>query len=252
MVMETELQLKKRQRICEILGAKEFKRLVLGLENQKYKFIKKYFPNYLEKAKKRIDKKRDKLLKYCSDEEGKTVRLYAEVAKQELELSLRKSEAPNYHISENYEDTIAYLNWNKKIHVRDLKMNAALIALGIVGMLIPIPTVIPIVLLSMGTLSAIMNFECVNLQNYNISRVELKKEALNRLEKRKRAKAASHSAAYNHIAESAAKKGAPVTLEEAVESAPTPEVRDELLYAVLEEYHRRKKGDEPECKQPQR
>lgn len=90
----------------------------------------------------------------------------------------------NYHINNNDVTSFLYhLNNNKKIHKNGLVLNLvfypALIAAASLGATLAIP------LLAYNTVSTFINFECINIQNYNIYRIKSVEGKLKKHEEKK-------------------------------------------------------------------
>ena len=85
---------------------------------------------------------------------------------------------------------IKYLKNNRKIHIKGLIRNAivylALIPLFV--LLNPTFTIAGYIILAYNTISTLINFECVNLQNYNLKRFEESKQKLIKIKEKKLAR----------------------------------------------------------------
>ena len=73
----------------------------------------------------------------------------------------------NYHIDNiRLTQTVEYLEWNKDVHktnlIRDLVTLPIYIGLAVAGVGLAIP------LIAGNLVSSFINFQCINLQNYNI------------------------------------------------------------------------------------
>ena len=184
---------KSRKDLYLFLGAEKFQKLVFLLEKVKYKIIESYFPNIKNIYEKNNDRRfRKKLEK--EKEENRNI-LLTDYQNQKLafrkELVLKQNR--NYHYNPNYPTKfIKYLEWNKKIHIRGLKKDI-LELLFILGITFALGNPFPIVsllLLLKNSVSLVINFECINLQNYNLERFQ-KKETyalLEKMEKKKQEK----------------------------------------------------------------
>ena len=102
---------------------KEFKKGVFYLEKIKYKVFKKFHIDGF--VFKKLEARRDKLLTQAKNEEEK--KKIAFWYKHNLMLIKRENnreENINYHLDkDNPEETLFWLNVNKKIHKRGLKFN---------------------------------------------------------------------------------------------------------------------------------
>lgn len=175
----------KKIKRCKRLGAERFQKIVFTVERIKFKIIKKYFPNYLKNYESYCDKRCKKDLKRASNEKEREA-IITHYREQKLlnrkEINTKKNR--NYHLDNiRPSDTIRYLKWNKKIHqkalTRDIVLFPIFTGLALAGLEVFVPLVIG------NLLSSYINFQCVNLQDYNIYRFKKHEAALNRIEKRK-------------------------------------------------------------------
>ena len=93
----------------------------------------------------------------------------------------------NYHIDFNNASKFKdYLLWNKKVHRDGMIWNGIWISLCSLALFFTsgIASVLTSIWLGYNILALGVNFECVNLQNYNILRFEEKEEVLKKLERR--------------------------------------------------------------------
>lgn len=177
---------KKKIKICEMLGARQFQTVVFEVERIKFKLIKKLFPNFLKHFEKRLDKQKAKELEKVHSEytRREIISKYQEL-KTQLRREMNFEQNRNYHMNKhNPTKFIHYLEWNKAIHKKGLIKDAiALPALILATFLGAGTATIPLIAIEL--FSAFINFECVNIQNYNIYRFKEKEETLKKLEKRK-------------------------------------------------------------------
>lgn len=178
--MNNDIQYEKKIELCEKLGALQFQKIVFGLEKIKFKVIKKLFPNYIEMLDKIYDKKRDKKLEKLNPEDNRLgIINYYRTQKFLARKEFYEEKNRNYHMDKiNPVEFINYLNWNKKVHVNGIKKNAIIILIS--SVLIPLFPMISIVTIC-ELISLVINFECVNLQNYNINRFYQKEEKLKKI-----------------------------------------------------------------------
>jgi len=178
--MNNDIQYEKKIELCEKLGALQFQKIVFGLEKIKFKVIKKLFPNYIEMLDKIYDKKRDKQLEKLNPEDNRLgVINYYRTQKFLARKEFYEEKNRNYHMDKiNPVEFINYLNWNKKVHVNGIKKNVIIILIS--SVLIPLFPMISIVTIC-ELISLVINFECVNLQNYNINRFYQKEEKLKKI-----------------------------------------------------------------------
>ena len=176
-------------RINEILGAKEFKKLVLKVEDIKFCLFDKIFPNYESNYEKRLKKLLDRKLLLANSEEEK-LKL---ISDYQCKILLARKENVNkknrnYHIRiDKPNEFITYLNKNKKIHVNGLIRNGIYYLIGIPLIIFGngVLDIIGYSIISINTVATVINFECVNLQNYNIKRLTASKDKFERLYKKR-------------------------------------------------------------------
>ena len=176
--------------VNELLGAKLFQKIVFKVEELKYIVLNKIFPNYEEKYEKELKNILERNL--SKEEDNEKRRLLIENYKKEI-LLFRKENVNrknrNYHMDmDNTSDILTYLNKNKLIHLNGLIKNVFMF-------LVSIPLIIfgsgfllttGYIMLSLNLISTIINFECVNLQNYNIKRITAAKEKLDKYNERRK------------------------------------------------------------------
>ena len=183
--MDKNKDLDKRMEICKKLGAIQFKKIVFIVEKTKFKVLKKLVPNYLKYFDKHVDKLTKKRLKEAKTEEEKQIIIYkSKIDKMQERREFYQEENRNYHIrKENPTQIIKYLELNKKIHKNGLVGNAIFSLLTIPGLIFG--SKIAIIFLAFEIIEAIINFECINLQNYNICRLTKVKDKIEKKEKAK-------------------------------------------------------------------
>ena len=176
-------------KINEYLGAKVFKKLVFKLEKVKFKITSKVFPNLTSNYEKRLRKNLEKTLKKIDNEDER--RRYIASYQENILLSRKENNSKqnrNYHINmENPTEFVKYLKRNKQIHVNGLIRNGIyyLIIIPLIVFGNPFFSIIGYTLFGWNTISTIINFECINLQNYNLKRFELSKEKIRRIKEKK-------------------------------------------------------------------
>ena len=181
--MDENKDLNKKMEICKKLGAVQFKKIVFIVEKIKFKALKKLVPNYLKYFDKHVDKLTKKRLKEAKTEEEKQIIIYkSKIDKMQERREFYQEENRNYHIrKENPTQIIKYLELNKKIHKNGLVGNAIFGLLTIPGLIFG-SKLAPIFLV-FEIIEAIINFECINLQNYNIYRLTKVKDKIEKKEK---------------------------------------------------------------------
>ena len=180
----TKEEYNKKIKRYELLGAVKFQDVVFKVEKAKFFVIKKLFPNYIHFYDKLCDRQKKRLLKKAkTEEQKKKIIENAKFAKMAMRKELREEKNRNYHMDNNRPTEIKkYLLWNKQVHKTGLIKDGVIIALLIGGVLLQIPGTK--VFLIAELLSAGINFECMNIQNYNLCRLERLEPALKKKEER--------------------------------------------------------------------
>ena len=179
-------QYKQKIELYEKLGAVKFQKVVFAIERGKYRLLKKLFPNYMSFHNKisNFFLKR-KLNRANSPEEYENILMKSKMDKMRARAEWNREKNRNYHMNgKTPTEIINYLKWNKDVHKRGLIKNgiesSALIVLSIVG----VPYLLPF--LAAEAVSTFLNFQCVNLQNYNICRYKISEEIIKKKEERDR------------------------------------------------------------------
>lgn len=177
--------LDRKIKLYEKLGAVKFQKVVFKVEEIKFKLIKKLFPNFITHFDKYCDfKKRRALKKAKSPEERKRIIEETKLSKMAMRKEMNQEKNRNYHMDENNPtEIIKYLKWNKDVHMKSLMKDAVLIPLLVAGTITSIPGALPLLVLEL--ISAGINFECINIQNYNICRYKKIEPILKRREERR-------------------------------------------------------------------
>ena len=162
---------KKELKKYERLGAIKFQKVVLKVEETKFKLLKKFFPNFIHTFDKYCDWKQKRALKRAkTDEERKEIKANMKLAKMAMRKEWNEEKNRNYHMDpKRPTEMMRYLEWNKEVHKKGLIKDGILIPIIIAGIIFHIPGAIP--LLVYECISAAVNFECINIQNYNLCRV---------------------------------------------------------------------------------
>lgn len=240
MIKSSNEQLKKYER----LGALRFQKFVFYLERQKYRLIKKYSPNYLKKYEKKCDALCKGALECASsEEERRQIQAYYRREKMLLRKELFQEKNRNYHLNmKRPTEIVNYLKQNKAIHTGALRLDGLCTAIGTTLTALGIVFFPPVAIIGgiMTTISlscAFLNFQCINLQNYNLCRLELKKEQLARLEARQKQKEEQeYAAALNliHKVEDSSSNVAHIpTAEEIINNITTKEQAEQMKKILL-------------------
>jgi len=162
----------KNMKICEFFGAKQFQKIVFFLENLKYQVIEKVFPNIYEWYDKYSERKLERKLERSNGVNKKQIIDEYRFGKLLFRKELIYKQNENYHIDlENPTNFSNYLKFNKKIHIDGLKSNIFLI-IGILIFKLIINNWVTNLILMYNIISMIINWQCINLQNYNLCRLE--------------------------------------------------------------------------------
>lgn len=178
MEKEERRKLDKKIKLYRSLGAEKFQKVVFGVEKLKFKIIKKLFPNFIKYFDKYINWKRNKKLKKAKTEkERKEIIRKYQFSKMAMRKELNQEKNRNYHIDPNRPTEIyRYLEWNKQVHKNGIIKNSILIPIFIAGIILGFTPAIPLLVLEL--LSTAINFECINIQNYNMCRFKKSEKAL--------------------------------------------------------------------------
>lgn len=190
MEIEESKLLEQKMKRCEQLGAREFQKFVLWLEQKRYRFLKRHFPNLPVWFEKRCTSSYQKKLKKCkSSKERERLEKRYQYQVRMFRKEWNHEQNRNYHLNEtNPDEFLGWLRWNKEVHLTGLAINTIMIPLMAVGTVVTSGIADPICcsILIYQMLSAGINFACINLQDYNYCRVMLQKEKLDRIAARKR------------------------------------------------------------------
>lgn len=182
------IDFKRKKQLYEKLGALKFQKIVFKVEKLKFKIIDKVCPNIYLKYNNWCDKKVNKLCsKNISEEEKNNIRFEYNCRKMAFKRELMERKNVNYHFNNsNASKFYKYLEWNKKVHVKGMINDTIAIILSIIGICLfnNVFFILSCLSLIYNIISLGINFECVNLQNYNLCRFEEKKQILVRLEER--------------------------------------------------------------------
>lgn len=244
---------KKAMELSKKLGALQFQKLVFILERAKYWVVDKFFPNTISDYSKRLDKRMSKELKKVISEEEKIeiVNKYR-FAKLKYKKEINNKENRNYHVDMNNPlEFIKYLEKNKKIHVNGLKSNVIVSIIAIIVSILlnnPFPVLLNC-LLGYQAISAIINFECINLQNYNLCRFhdERMQRVLKKQEEKKRNNFEKNMGEGKKVISKAFSNTDDIpTVDEVIREITTKEEVQELLNYAKKELNKKKKSNNKE------
>ncbi len=200
-----------RLEFYERCGARQFQKMVFIVEKIKYKLLKPFTKLAIHLNDKMIDRKLKKALNKTSLiskiipkrwkkkqedskenlEEQKWIISYYQKEKLRFRREIAQEKNRNYHLDmNNVNQTLYYLEQNKKIHQNDIILNGIKSIIAIIGMQLftGIPNLIALICLCLQGVSVLINFECINLQNYNILRIQIRKEQLEKIQYQKNKK----------------------------------------------------------------
>lgn len=233
-----------KKELYKKLGALQFQKIVLKAEKFKFQIIDKFFPNLASKYDCWCDKRANKLCsKALTENEKQAIHFQYNNKKMAFRRELIEKKNRNYHFDfSNASSFYNYLVMNKKIHekgiIKDLICIAgSTLALSITsGIIFNIATFVLIYnIFSLG-----IDFECVNLQNYNMCRFNEKKAALQKIESRTRAHNVEKYAGVGQvICEELSKKVESPTIDDIVESMNSVQQLEQLRKLALEIKKRR-------------
>lgn len=232
--LKGNLTLQDKIKISKRCGSEKFQPVVFKVEDIKYKILKTVCPNFLQYYDKYCDRKRDKKLKkYKSQAKRIEIKREYRLKKMLVRKSYYREQNLNYHMDPNKPmEFRKYLEWNKGIHKKGLVTNAIITPILGIGILLGIPGALPLFLLELG--SAFINFQCVNIQNYNMYRLEEKEELLKKLEeKRLKRNMKNYGEAAKAISETMAKTDDIPTIDDIVANLTTKEQLNQMRNWVL-------------------
>jgi len=173
---------KKKVKLCDKLGASKFQKVVFAVERGKFKLIKTLIPNHMKLFDRYCDLHKKIALKFAKTEKEKEdIKRNCKFSKMAMRKEFNLEKNRNYHLDPNRPTEIfKYLEWNKKIHKHGLIKDAIFAPILLAGTIMNVPGCLPLFILEL--ISAGVNFECVNIQNYNIYRLKQMESSLKRKE----------------------------------------------------------------------
>ncbi len=232
--MAKEKEIDKKIELCKKLGAAQFQKIVFNIETLKFKILKKIMPNYLNCFDKHIDRLTKKRLKDAKSEEEKQTIIYkAKMDKMIERREFYQERNRNYHINkDNPTEILKYLELNKKIHIDGLIKNAIFGSIMIPGIIFG--STFALVIFIFELLEACINFECINLQNYNICRLTKIADKMRIREERKKTRDAErYKDVAKEIHEAVMEKDEIPSIDDVLARADTPEKLEQLKALLL-------------------
>ena len=235
---------KKKLSTYEKLGAIKFQKVVFGVERVKFKIIKKLFPNFIKYYDKYCDFiKKSALKKASSKEEADQIVKKITDSKMAMRKEFNQEKNRNYHInSKKPTEIYKYLEWNKEVHKKGIVTNAVLMLLAVIGITMSVPGAVPLLVIEL--ISAGINFECINIQNYNICRYKIMEDKLKREEEYKTNKAIEeYEKAADVLHKSIEKKADLPSMQDIINNINTTEELEQLKKFIRQEIGKRENID---------
>jgi len=242
---KNEIELyRKKKKLYDKLGASKFQEVVFAVERLKYKFMKKFMPNFIEHYDKRVEKQqRIKLKKAKTEEERRKINKTANYSKLRTHREINREENRNYHMNKaDATEIYGYLEWNKRIHKKGLINNAIFGTIWTTAIFIAPSVATPylIALLAIEGIKAIVNFECVNLQNYNMCRYKLIEDKITQRElKRVKSEINDYGEAAKIVHEKIVTEAKLPSMTEMIDSMETTDQLEQFKNILLREKARR-------------
>lgn len=242
-ITERELY-RKKKKIYDKLGASKFQEVVFAVERLKYKFMRKFMPNFIDHYDKRVEKQQQiRLKKAKTEEEKRQINKIANYAKLRTHREIYREENRNYHINRaDATEIYEYLEWNKRVHKRGLINNAIFGTIWTTAIFVVPSVATPylIALLVIEVIKTIVNFECVNLQNYNICRYKLIEDRIVQREvKRIKSEINNYGDAAKIVHEKIVTETKLPSMTEIIDSMETTNQLEQLKNVLLREKTRR-------------
>lgn len=171
----------KKIKLYEMLGAEKFQNIVFKVEELKFKFIKRFFPNFIESYDRYCDIEQEKKLSNAkTEEEKRQIKKEFKMLKMAMRKEINQEKNRNYHMDSNRPtEIIKYLEWNKEVHKHGLIKDIIIAIISTIGVATGFTWLIPILVVSL--INGTINFECINIQNCSICKY---KKCAGALEKR--------------------------------------------------------------------
>lgn len=233
-------QLKKEMELRKKLGALRFQKVVFEVERIKYKTIKTLCPNIIRYYDKYCDFIKDRAIsKATSEEEIIKIQKNIKFSKLAMRKEINQEKNRNYHMRyKKPTEIIKYLEWNKEVHKKGL-IKDAVVATAIIGTSIVLtPWALP--LLAGCAASAAINFECINIQDFNLCRYKLIEDRLKQQEEQRQKEIQdSYQAAGEMVYAKVESKDAIPTTKEVLDSRKNDEQARQWKEFLLKEIQER-------------
>ena len=165
-----------KEKLAKRLGAKGFQKLVYKVEDIKYSLLKNQLSFLVPIVEKIMKNRKNRLINKTSDPVKQE--LIENNYKNELILfrkELKQEKNRNYHFDIDYSKNFKnYLLWNKDVHLKGIIRNLVILALSIAALILSQGLIfnVALALAIINSIGLVINFECVNLQNYHLARFE--------------------------------------------------------------------------------
>lgn len=222
--------------LYEKLGAVKFQKVVFKVEALKFKILKKICPNFIKYFDKFTDFRLKRSLKKANSEKERKIMIEkSKFTKMAARKEFYQEKNSNYHIDlKRPTEMLRYLELNKSIHKDGLKVNAAIIALSIIAAAAGFSWAIPILIYEF--ISAGINFECVNIQNYNICRYKKVEDGLKKREEKRIARnVQEYGQAAEVIKKSIEASESVPSIDEIINNVQNPEQLRQLKALIAQE-----------------
>lgn len=170
-----KLSNQQKKKIYRMLGAEQFQKVVFLIEDIRYWAIDRFFPNMKDWYEAACDKNYSEAMKHPSKKKKQKSLYDYQMMKLAFRKELAYKQNRNYHYNPNHPmKFIEYLEKNKRIHqIGFLKNFGFLILLGVCFPVLSniFPMIYPI-LMMVFMIGLVKDFECINLQNYNLCRFQ--------------------------------------------------------------------------------
>jgi len=223
-------------RLYEKLGAVKFQKVVFKVEELKFKVLKKICPNFIKYFDKFTDFRLKKSLKKAKNEKERKIMIEkSKFTKMAARKEFYQEKNSNYHIDHKRPtEMLKYLELNKDIHKNGLKVNVVMIALSTIAIAAGFSWAIPILIYEL--LSTGINFECINIQNYNICRYKKIEDALKKREEKRIARnMQEYGKAAEVIKKSVEASESVPSIDEIISNVQNPEQLRQLRALIAQE-----------------
>ena len=236
-------ELDKKIKLYKLLGAEQFQKVVFSIEKAKFKVIKKVCPNFINHFDKLCDKRTKKQLKKsCTEEERKKIIRNSQYAKMAMRKEMNIEQNRNYHIDNKRPTEIYhYLEWNKNVHKKGLILNTIFLPLSVIALSMGFYIAVPILIYEI--ISTAVNFECINIQNYNMCRYKKIEKTLKKREEKTTQECIEKYGEANKVIHNCLEQTENLpTFDEIISNIKTPEQARQMKEILMKTYEDRNKN----------